>query len=596
MASSSLTTSGITSFINSYKLTERNKIVAPLTNKKTLYQNKYSAYSEISSKLSSLKTLMADFKLTGTDSVFTAKKATTSNSNFVSATATNAASVSAYQLFVSQLAKSDVAISKDLTSADANSITGTHSFIIKTGDGSTGEYISNIDVTFESGETNQTVMEKIANAINSDKAEVLSTAKTASSSYTGGTSTFTININGTETDITVNGGGTYEDLIDEIVAQVNENVSGVTASKILDSPSSGDVKLQLSVDDSDDYITVTSKSGFDVVSDLGIAVTKEKGASGIVTASVFSPSSGLSQFSITSKNTGVDYRIKDLSDVSGSSALAELGLNLGTSRTSYDQSTAPDTPGFLYSDITSSSNLLNSKITFNGISIQNNSNNIDDLVTGVTFNLNSVMQTTDNNVNISVSNNVEEIKSKIEDFVTKFNDIYKYLKSGTSSVDGVRGNLISDANANSLLSFFRSVAYSEVSGLPENNLKYLTQIGITFDSSNGLSVSDSSLLEKKITDNADQVESLFNSTSGIANLIYDKIDPYLGSGGYLALSQTSIDSSITYLTDKISNAEKRIDKSAEVLRSKYQALQNQLAILLTTSSLFTSSNNTESYF
>jgi len=596
MASSSLTTSGITSFINSYKLTERNKIVAPLTNKKTLYKNKYSAYSEISSKLSSLKTLMADFKLTGTDSVFTAKKATTSNSNFVSATATNAASVSAYQLFVSQLAKSDVAISKDLTSADANSITGTHSFIIKTGDGSTGEYISNIDVTFESGETNQTVMEKIANAINSDKAEVLSTAKTASSSYTGGTSTFTININGTETDITVNGGGTYEDLIDEIVAQVNENVSGVTASKILDSPSSGDVKLQLSVDDSDDYITVTSKSGFDVVGDLGIAVTKEKGASGIVTASVFSPSSGLSQFSITSKNTGVDYRIKDLSDVSGSSALAELGLNLGTSRTSYDQSTAPDTPGFLYSDITSSSNLLNSKITFNGISIQNNSNNIDDLVTGVTFNLNSVMQTTDNNVNISVSNNVEEIKSKIEDFVTKFNDIYKYLKSGTSSVDGVRGNLISDANANSLLSFFRSVAYSEVSGLPENNLKYLTQIGITFDSSNGLSVSDSSLLEKKITDNADQVESLFNSTSGIANLIYDKIDPYLGSGGYLALSQTSIDSSITYLTDKISNAEKRIDKSAEVLRSKYQALQNQLAILLTTSSLFTSSNNTESYF
>ncbi|PJA95639.1 MAG: flagellar cap protein FliD, partial [Ignavibacteriales bacterium CG_4_9_14_3_um_filter_34_10] len=120
MASSSLTTSGITSFVNSYRLTERNKIVAPLSNKKTLYQNKYSSYSEISSKLSSLKTLMADFKLTGTDSVFAAKKATTSNSNFVSATVTKAASVSAYQLFVSQLAKSDIAVSKDLNSADAN--------------------------------------------------------------------------------------------------------------------------------------------------------------------------------------------------------------------------------------------------------------------------------------------------------------------------------------------------------------------------------------------------------------------------------------------------------------------------------------------
>jgi len=595
MASSSLTTSGITSFVNSYRLTERNKIVAPLSNKKTLYQNKYSSYSEISSKLSSLKTLMADFKLTGTDSVFAAKKATTSNSNFVSATVTKAASVSAYQLFVSQLAKSDIAVSKDLNSADANSITGTHSFIVKTGDGDTGEYISNIDVTFESGETNQTVMEKIASAINADKADVISNVKTAATSYSGGTSTFTININGTETDVTVNGGGTYGDLIDEIVAQVNENVSGVTATKTLDSPSTGDVKLQLSVEDSDDYITISSKSGFDVVTDLGISVTKEKGASGIVTASVFSPSSGLSQFSVTSKNTGVDYRIKDLSDASGSTALTQLGLNLGATRTSYDQTSDPDTPGFLYSDITSSSNLLNSKLTFNGISIQNNSNNIDNLVSGVTFNLNSVMQGTDNNVNVSVANDVSVVKSKVEEFVTKFNDIYKYLKSGTSSVDGNRGNLISDSNANSLMQFFRSIAYSEVSGLPASSLKYLTQIGITFSSTDGLSVSDSSLLEKKITDNADQVESLFNSSSGIANLVYDKIDPYLGSGGYLALSQSSMDTSISYLTDKISTAEKRIDKSAEVLRNKYQVLQNQLSILLTSSNLFSSSSS-DSYF
>ncbi|PJA96754.1 MAG: flagellar cap protein FliD, partial [Ignavibacteriales bacterium CG_4_9_14_3_um_filter_34_10] len=363
----------------------------------------------------------------------------------------------------------------------------------------------------------------------------------------------------------------------------------------LDSPSTGDVKLQLSVEDSDDYITISSKSGFDVVTDLGISVTKEKGASGIVTASVFSPSSGLSQFSVTSKNTGVDYRIKDLSDASGSAALTQLGLNLGATRTSYDQTSDPDTPGFLYSDITSSSNLLNSKLTFNGISIQNNSNNIDNLVSGVTFNLNSVMQGTDNNVNVSVANDVSVVKSKVEEFVTKFNDIYKYLKSGTSSVDGNRGNLISDSNANSLMQFFRSIAYSEVSGLPASSLKYLTQIGITFSSTDGLSVSDSSLLEKKITDNADQVESLFNSSSGIANLVYDKIDPYLGSGGYLALSQSSMDTSISYLTDKISTAEKRIDKSAEVLRNKYQVLQNQLSILLTSSNLFSSSSS-DSYF
>lgn len=589
MAVSSLTTSGINSFISTYKLSEKNKLVTPLTNKKTVYQNRYSAYSTISSKLSALKSLMSDFKLTGTESIFKAKKATSSNSDFITATVENSASASAYQLFVSQLAKSDIAVSNDMTSSTSNSISGTHTFVIKAGDGSTGEYVSNVEVTFDAGETNQTVMEKIATAINSDKAVVTSTAKTASSNYTGGSSTFTINISGTETEISVVGGGTYEELIDEIVSQINDNVSGVTAEKVLDSPSTGDVKLKLTVDDSDDYITITNTSGFDIVSDLDIAVTKEKGASGLVTASVFTPTSSLSQLSITSKQTGVDYRIKELSDDSGSTALDSIGLNLGTSRPAFVQSDSSDTPGFIYSDITTANNLLNSKFVFNGLNIQKNSNNIDDLVSGVTFNLHSVMHSTDNNVNITIENNAAEIKTKIEDFVAKFNDIYKYLKDNTKSVDGVRGNLIGDANASTLLDFFRSAAYSEVTGLPDNDLKYLTQIGITFNSNDGLSISDSDLLLKKITDVPEQVEAIFNSTDGLANLIYDKIDPYLGTSGYLASSQSSIDDSINYLSNKISAAEARIDKSAEVLRNKYIQMQNQLAILLSSQSLFTNS-------
>jgi len=596
MAVSSLTTSGITSFVNSYKLSEKNKLVAPLTNKKTTYENKYSAYSNISSKLSSLKTLMASFKLTDTDSVFQAKKATSSKSDYVSANVENSASASAYQIFVSQLAKSDIAVSLDMASSDANALTGTHTFVVKTGDGSGGEFISNIDVTFESGETNSTVMQKISNAINTDKAVVTSTAKTASSSYTGGTSTFTININGTETNVTVNGGGTYEELIDEIIAQVNTNVTGVTAEKVLDSPNAGDAKLKLTVTDSDDYITISNSSGFDLVSDLGISLTKEKGASGMVTASAFSPTSNLSQFSLTSKNTGVDYRITNISDSATYSALNSIGLNLGAARTAYVQSDLADTPGFIYSDITEANNKLNSKFVFNGLNIQNNSNNVDDLVNGVTFNFHSVMQSTDNNVNISIENNTESLKTQIDDFVTKFNDIYKYLKDNTNSVDGKRGQLISDANSNSLLQFFRSAIYSEISGLPSNDIKYLTQIGITFDSSNGLEISNSDLLLKKITDTPEQVEALFNSTNGLANSIYNKIDPYLGSSGYLALSQSSFDTSISYLTDKITAAETRIDKSAEVLRNKYQQMQNQLAILLNTQSLFSSTYTDSSYY
>ena len=321
MATDILSTSTINSLVSSYTVNETDKYVTPLQNRKSKYSNLSSAYAAFSSKLSALKSLLTNLKLTGSDSLFRTKSATTSDSSFVTATASSSASIGAYSLRVNQLAKNDIVISNDLTSSDASALSGTHSFSIKTGDGDSGEFVSNVEVTFDSSETNETIMEKIADAINSDKAVVQSDTKTASSSYSGGASSFVIDLNGTETTISVNGGGTYEDMIDEIVNSINDNIDGLTAEKVLDS---GNVSLKLTVENSSDYISISNSTGFDLVSDLNIGVTQEKGASGLVTASSFSPTGSKSQFSITSKETGVGYRITDLSDGGGSGALAAL--------------------------------------------------------------------------------------------------------------------------------------------------------------------------------------------------------------------------------------------------------------------------------
>lgn len=580
-----LSTSTINTLISSFTINESQKIVTPLINKKSKYENLSSIYSTFSSNLSAFKSLLTNFKLTGSDSLFSEKSTTTSNSSFVTSSASTSASNGAYTFRIDQLAKSDIAISQDLTSSETNSITGTHTFSIKTGDGSTGEYLSNVEVTFDASETNQTMMEKIASAINSDKAVIQSGAKIATSSYSGGASSFVIDLNGTETTISVTGGGTYEELIDEIVTNINDNIDGVTAEKVLDSPSSGDVSLKITVDNSSSYISVTHSTGFDVVSDLNISATKEKGASGIVAASAFSPTSTTFQLSISSKETGVDYRIKDLSDTGSSTALDAVGLNLSTTRTVFNQSPNPDKAGFLYSDITDSSNQLNSKFDFNGLSLQRNSNSVGDLVTGVTFKLHSVMQSSDTTVNMTVTNNVSSIKSSVEDFISKFNDIYTFLRENTRSTLDGRGLLIYDTNASSILSELSSVSYTQVSGISAGNLNMLNQIGITFNSSTGLSISDSSLLETKIAEDVAQVEAIFNSTNGFANTLYTKIDPYIGADGYLALAQSAFDNNISAYNDRIGNAQKRINKNADFLRKSYQALQLQLAELLATQSL-----------
>lgn len=581
MMESLLTTSGINQLINQYKSLQTNRRISPLANQKSAYSSKSSAYSALSSKISSFKDLLYDFKQTGTSSEFLYKAASTSDSSFVTASATTSAGVGTYNLRVTQLAKNDIVISKDIdtssTSANSLGITdGTYKFQIKTGDGSSGEYVANVEVALNTTDTNEEVMTSIRDAINQDKAVIESTAKTGV--YSGGATSFDIDINGTTTTVSDSGGGTYEELIDRLVSTINADVDGVTAEKVI---SGTDFKLKLTVDNTDNYISITHNSGFDLVTDMGISATKEKAASGIVAASVYSPTTGSSQFSITAKKSGLDYRITSLSDTTGT-ALDAMGLNLGTSRPTYDQSTAPDTPGFLYSDVTSTGNLLNSKLTFNGVSIQRNSNTINDLATGVTFELKSAMQSTDNDTVVTVVNDVTKIKEKLQEFVNKFNDVYSYIKNNSLSDNGTRGPFLGDTLATSLRTKMTTEAYGTVSGLTSGALSSLSEIGITFDPETGLSISDSTTLEDAIKTNIDEVEDIFNSTNGLANTLYDLVDPYLGSAGYLTNRQDAFDSNITYLNDRIESIQKSIDKSAENLRKKYEEMQNQLLILMNT--------------
>ncbi len=586
MANDILTTSSINSLITSYIANENEKLITPITKRVSKYQSLSSVYSILSSKLDKFKSLLTNLRSTESSSLFNAKSAASSNTSFITASAGNSASVGAYGIRVNQLAKNDLLVSQELSSTLANAVTGTQYFTVKTGDGSGGEYISNIEVALTGTETNQTVMEKIRDAINADKAVVSSSSMSTSSSYSGGTSTFKINLNGTEKSITVNGGGTYEDLIDELVSKINTDISGVTAEKVVDSPNPGDVKLKLTVGDASKYISITHESGFDLVSDLNIGVTKEKGASGIVTASVLSPVSGFSQFTLTTKETGVDFRIKELSDNSTYSALSSIGLNLGSNRPTFNQSTDPDTTGYVYSDITVNSQ-LNAIIEFNGLNIQRNSNVVSDLVSGVTFSLKSLMEPTDPNVNVTVTADTSSIKTKIEDFITQFNDIYTYIKAQQESSNTTgRGVLSSDGNASTLLSTLSELVYSKVPGISDQNINTLYQIGLTFNSNTGLSISDSSKLEQKIRDNGDEIAALFNSTDGISNALYNKINPYLGIEGYLSKSKSNFESNIKALNDRKIAGEKRINKSSIILRQRYEQLQAQLASILTIQNFF----------
>ncbi len=580
MAYDLLTTSGINSLVYSYSTNESKKRITPLETRKTKYSKISGIYASLLSKVDALKSKMSILKTTGSSSAFAVKKATSSNPTAVTVSASSIAQKGAFALRVNQLAKNDLVMSLDKNSLDFSSITspGTYTFAIKGGDGEGGQYTSNVSVSltaedFTNGNISfETLANKVSQEINNDKAIVTSNSLSGSTSSSG---SFTFNLNGTETTINYSA-GTYEEVIDSIITQL-ESVSGLSAEKVVNG---SDVQLKFTVTDSSKYITINGDTGT-LVSELGISVAKEKGASGIVSATSFSPSSGLTQISLTAKNTGVGFKIEDLSDISGG-LLGEFGLNLGNSRTAFVQNeSGVDTAGYV-NDLA----LLNSKIIFNGISIERNSNTISNLVTGVTLNLKSVMSVDENDVTIDVANDVSAVKSKIDEFITTFNDLYNYIKTNTVSSNGIRGTLIGDASSSSLLSILSSSAYSPVSGLGSGTINSLTEMGITFNINTGLSITNADQLNSALENNIEEIEQTFNSDSGIATNLYNKLLPYTGFSGYLTSRKNTIDNNLESIGDSITKIRSKIDKDSEVLRNRYIQLQSQLSSLLSSSGIF----------
>jgi len=583
MTIDSLTTSGINSLVNSFIQSETKKVVAPLKSKQAQYNNLSSAYGKILNLIDSLKSSLEPLKLQNSDSIFKAISVKSSNENRITATATSNAQISSYNLRVNQLAKNDTALSIDRNSNNSSGIVnpGDYIFEIKTGDGQGNSFNSRIILTLQASDFNSgnisyaSLASKINDAIKNDLAVINSNLLSGNNNNTG---SFKFNFGGEEYTINYITGD-YETVIDNIVSQLN-NITGISAQKIQSGSNFG---LKVTSNDKKKFIQFKDDTG-SLLSSLGISNQKEIASSEAVNSTVFSPISGFTQISISSKKSGYDFRILEISDITVNGVLSTFGLNFGTNRPTFNQvNGGDDIPGFVHQ-----TNQLNAKITFNGVNVERNSNEINDLIQGVKLKLNSLSETNEPDVVLTTSTNINEIQSKIENFVQKFNELYKYLKDNTNSSKDKKGLLLGDSNANSLLSLLNSYAINSLSGFPVSSINSLTKLGITFNVNSGLSISNQSQLVNQIQTNLEEVEKFFNSNQGFAKKLIEQLDPYTGNNGYLKKAQNQLASNITFINDSITNAENRISKSAARLRSQYQKLQSQLASLISSQSYFMS--------
>lgn len=249
------------------------------------------------------------------------------------------------------------------------------------------------------------------------------------------------------------------------------------------------------------------------------------------------------------------------------------------------------------------------KLTVDGSNYTRSSNSIDDILTGVTFELKEVSETdAAGNLKpetLSLTPDMSQYKTSIQSFVDDYNALInqtsaasKFVPSDASGLgnddiqrpNSENGALMGDSQLRGLVNETRT-AVNGVYGEPGAEYSALADIGITMDPATGLMTLDESKLDAAIANNPDDVANIFmdkNGKEGLASTLTGIITKYNGD------SENKVDGSIKATTDglnqqveqvklQIEKTQKLIDAQVERYRIQFQNLDKTMASLNSTS-------------
>lgn len=209
----------------------------------------------------------------------------------------------------------------------------------------------------------------------------------------------------------------------------------------------------------------------------------------------------------------------------------------------------------------------------NGITdITSSSNTVDDVVNGMSFNLKDTGSTT-----ITVNNNSEAMKEKIQSFVDQYNSVQdKFEKYG-----GKESVLQGDSSLRGLESNLYGSAINPVEGLGLDK-NTLSLVGIDVNNDGSLSVNDSEL-EENLNNNLSEVKQLFlgnesNPDKGIANRIKNEVEMATDTfDGYVSGKIDSLESQVDWIEEDMTNLERRLELREERLNQKFSRMERSIS-------------------
>jgi len=335
---------------------------------------------------------------------------------------------------------------------------------------------------------------------------------------------------------------------------------------------SGTGKLELAVGSEKFVFDYDADTSLENLKDM---INKEAGDS--VNATIVQVSSGDFRLLLSAANTGENQEIS-ITDVAGE------GEKLDTALTD---------------DMTNVQDAVDASFKFNGVSITRSSNEVDDLLAGVTLTLKEAE--VGKIINVSVKQNTEHIEDKITNFVDKYNSAMLQLKTDTKSSQEAsqRGVFSSDSTIKGMKSSLMNML-SVVGG----GAGKLEDFGIELSSDGRLSL-DSAKFEEKLTADPTSVQAFFvggtftkedGSTmevDGAFAELEDEVAKYSKYGNILDDYKESIDTRVESLNKQREKAVERLASSYDIMAKRFAAYDLMISKFNTASNMFTQMINAE---
>ena len=306
----------------------------------------------------------------------------------------------------------------------------------------------------------------------------------------------------------------------------------------------------------------------------------------LVDATVLQISPTESRLVLSSKATGASQDIK-ISDVSGT-----LDSKL-TTDSSFNAN--PATPP-AYDAVQSGKD---SSFDFNGQTITRSSNTVDDLITGYSIELlkeDAVDASSGlkESSAVSVAQNRENITSRVDSFVAKYNSAITELEKLTKSSSGTDKGIFSNE---SIVKGMKS-AIENVIGSVGGGAGTLYDYGFDVDKDGKMTI-DKTLFNQKLDENPTNVEAFFsggtftksdNTTVELTGAFTDiatEIETYTKYNAMLDQLDSSITTQISSYEEREQSVTDRLDSKYEILKKKFASYDALINRFNSSSDIFT---------